>query len=254
MSKLIYDPKHLQEFVNEVLPNLTSDEVYFLSFSARNKYLNKEERELYHLGRTEMFNRMLIRSKDLFLNRLERFQFDETNHLYGFTTKNGKRMPLKALVVYLNINPSSGLEAFQNFSKTVQNKLFELQKKMLHGHSFNEEEMSWFAKLDTKLLNEYQKSRSNKYFVDIDIDSKNSKAWFYITNELDSQDVEHYTIQTRNGWHVMLKTETIKFNYPDLINRAHQFIEEEDEIIINTNAMIPMPGTLAAEFPVRWIK
>lgn len=253
MSKLIYDAKHLQDFVNTVLPDLSMDEVYFLSFSARNKYLSKEEREFYHLGRTEMFNRMLIRSKDLFLNRLERFQFDDTDHLLGFTTKNGKRMPLKALVVYLNINPSSGLEAFQNFSKTVQNKLFELQKKMLHGKEFNQEEMFWFAKLDTKLLNEYQKSRSNKYFVDIDIDTLNNKALNYITTELNSQNVEYFTIQTRNGWHVMLKTETIKFNYPDLMNRAHQFIEENDEIIINTNAMIPMPGTIAAGYPVRWI-
>lgn len=254
MTKLIYDPIHLQSFIDEVLPDLTSDETYFISLSARNKYLSKEEREEYSLGRTEMFWRQLVRSKSLFLPRLSRLSFDETDHLMGYYTKSGKGMPLKALVVYLNINPSSGLEAFQNFSITVQNRLFELQKKMLHGNSFNEEEMSWFAKLDTKLLNEYQKSRSNKYFVDIDLDTKNSKALTYIQSELINNFVIHHIIQTRNGWHVLLKKDTINFNYPDLINRAHQFIEEDDEIIINTNAMVPLPGTMAAGFPVRWIK
>lgn len=51
MSKLIHNREEYNKFIN-ILPDLKDDEVYFLSLSARNKYLTDAERTLFGLGRT----------------------------------------------------------------------------------------------------------------------------------------------------------------------------------------------------------
>jgi hypothetical protein len=62
----IYDEEQIRKFVSTLSP-LKKDEVYFVSMSARNKYLTDEERRTYDLGRTEMFARELIKPS----NRVE---------------------------------------------------------------------------------------------------------------------------------------------------------------------------------------
>ena len=86
-----------------LLTDLKNDEVYFISLSARNKYLTDEEREYYGLGRTEMFARTLIRDKyDM------EYPMRKLKSALGYKrTKNGYEIPEKCLVTYININPSS---------------------------------------------------------------------------------------------------------------------------------------------------
>ena len=64
---MIVDQEQYDAFI-EWLPELQHDETYFLSLSARNKYLTDEEREFYGLGRTEMFSRFVARDKEMIKN------------------------------------------------------------------------------------------------------------------------------------------------------------------------------------------
>lgn len=148
---MIYDKTQLQKFAN-ILPELTKNEVYFVSLSARNKYLSEEERLFYHLGRTEMFGRKLIRNKENYAERIERL----INSLPSYKTKNGKNMPEKAMVCYANINPSDGVKAYLEFNSYINDILIkDLESNGRFEHNN-------FKKLDTIIMNFYQKSRSRK--------------------------------------------------------------------------------------------
>lgn len=96
--KLLLDENELKTFFDIAIPELELFQVYFLSLSARNKYLDAEERELYNLGRTEMFARKIIRERsfDKLVSTLKKFESREGSYL----TKNGSNMPEKVMVVY----------------------------------------------------------------------------------------------------------------------------------------------------------
>ena len=89
---LIKDRKQFDRFL-ELVPDLEKDEVYFISLSAMNKYLTYKEREKYALGRTEMFGRTVVKSKEDFDFAFKKL---ETNLLYK-TTKNGMQIPEKSI-------------------------------------------------------------------------------------------------------------------------------------------------------------
>ena len=88
MTTIEFTPE-AKEFASMLAP-LNMDEVYFISLSARNKYLTQEERDEYSLGRTEMFAREIITKNTDF-----EFAFRKlTGHLYARRTNNGKEIPI----------------------------------------------------------------------------------------------------------------------------------------------------------------
>ena len=69
MHKFIHNEEELRWYHRNVLPRLGLYETYFLSLSARNKQLSKEEREYLQLGRTEMLERksLTTNNEDFFV-------------------------------------------------------------------------------------------------------------------------------------------------------------------------------------------
>jgi len=242
---MIYDKEHLQKFVS-ILPELTKNEVYFISLSARNKYLTEEERLFYHLGRTEMFGRKLVRNKEDYIKKIERL-FDS---LPSYKTKNGKNMPEKAMVCYANINPSDGVKAYLEFNSYINEILIkdlESNGKFQHNN---------FKKLDTIIMNFYQKSRSRKNFIDVDCDTKDKDIVRALVSQFLLNKLKFHIIETKSGYHILIERNSIKYNYMIDINNANQqqiSIHKEGEIVLNKNEMIPIPGTLQAGFKVRFI-
>lgn len=57
-------------------------------------------------------------------------------------------------------------------------------------------------------------------------------------------------LETRGGFHIMVRSDTIKGNY------VHKAIKEaqamtQKEVCFNPNGMVPMPGTMHAGFSVK---
>ena len=103
MLTFIHNEAELKKFFDIVLPPLNDEEVFFVSMSARNKQLTEEERRLYDLGRTEMFERKIIREKEWmpFLRTIRKFEMHEG----GMTGRSGMPLPSKCLIIYFNVNP-----------------------------------------------------------------------------------------------------------------------------------------------------
>jgi len=243
---LIKDKEQFNKFI-DILPDLQNDETFFISLSARNKYLTDEERNHYGLGRTEMFGRTIVKSKENFEFAMKKL---EANLKYK-TTKNGLAIPEKALVVYININPSSMIGAYRLFSQEMDKFFYDTYRASINNNdpTVNHD---GFINMERKLMNAIQKSRSRKVYIDIDMDKVgiNTVNWFAMY--LDNEGIKYHIIKTQGGYHVLIKTDTIPkgFNLGAIVFDANNEVEDEGnggEVVFNSNQMVPCVGTLMAD-------
>lgn len=247
--KLIYSEEELKKFFELVVPPLQRDEVYFLSLSARNKYLTDEERKEVGLSRTEMFSRTIIRQQDFdyFLRKLRRLECDER----GYTTRTNIPIPNKTIVVYFNVNPSSMVKAYNKFITEVNNQIVELISTIGKNH---ETKYDYLARLDLKLMKFVQNTPSKKHYIDIDFDIDKVKEYKYLVqyvNFLKDNKIEYYIIETNGGYHVLIKRDTITCNFHPLVKDLDYLVKKE--IVVNQNAMIPLPGCFCGGFKVKMV-
>lgn len=260
--KIIHDEKELKYFYDNILPPLEPTDTYFVSLSARNKYLSEEERKILELGRTEMFCKSIIRVRDWnrFLRTIRKFECNKG----GYTTKNNSSIPEKAIVCYININPSNTLQAIMKFKQVLAEYEVELASIALKGKKNTTNISERLNKLDNSLMTAYQQSRGMKHYIDIDLDvdkefepyKSHSFKEFMINKGLKT----YHWIDTKSGYHLLIKRDELKFNPQLLIERLTQdylhyqhtqsYNEDTFEIIINKNEMIPVPGTYQGSYPV----
>ena len=239
---LIQDEKQFNNFVDNILPELKDDEVYFISLSARNKYFTNEEREKYALGRTEMFSRQIAKSKE----QLKTYTIKKLEASLSYkTTKNGLQIPEKALVVYININPSSMIKAYQLFQGEMNREVNDIMNALKNNKKPNYDRTLIQERL---LMNCIQKSSGEKHYIDIDCDTKEPKILHFLSKELCGAEIKFSIIETQGGYHFLLKKNTLPkgFNLQGLLNDAISTDTNNSEIMINGNVMIPVPGTLQA--------
>lgn len=248
---LVVDRDEFTKFI-DILPELEKDEVYFCSLSARNKYLSKEEREYYSLGQTEMFVREIAKSKEQLSTYTIRRLEATLSHK---TTRNGLAIPEKSLVCYMNINPSSMIRAYFQFQSEMNRQVQEVTAALMHKKEPN---YTFVLNEHRELLNCIQKSTLRKYFIDIDCDTKKEEICLYLTSTFKEYNIEFHIIETHGGYHFLLRRDTFpeKFNLHMIVEKAANWYdalkESKPEIIINKNAMVPIPGILQAGFLVKF--
>jgi hypothetical protein len=268
--EIIKDEEELKWFFDNIAPPLENDEVYFVSLSARSKLLTEKEKVMLNLGRTEMFSRSIIREKewDRFLRTIKKYEVS----FGAYTTKNGSEIPNRAIVVYFNINPSSTLKAYKEFNKTMNEYMFELSTCSMTGRDTSDI-MHRIKKLDVLLMNCYQKNRGTKHWMDFDFDVPKIKVVLDniedLVSEIEKRGGRAYIIETQGGYHVLVSTDTQfdeSFNPQTIIETygreiAYDITYGEQgniktlgyEVIHNSNAMIPLPGTFHNNMTARVI-
>lgn len=253
--KIVSDESELKWFFDNVLPPLKETEVYFLSLSARNKYLTEEEREFYSLGRTEMFAKTIIRERswDRFIRTIRKLECDER----GYTTKSNIPIPSKTMVCYININPSDTFRALNAFQGLINEYNLEIASLLVRGgdssNFFNR-----LNKIDNNLMTMYQQSTGTKHYIDFDFDLENKSEKYIeeVSDFLIAKGISRYFwVDTHSGYHLLIDKNQIKFNPNDIISFGiesanKKLIGEIGEIVYNKNSMIPMPGTYQGGYPV----
>jgi len=248
--KVVADLEQMKRMV-DLLPDLQPAEVFFLSLSVRKKYLTVDEREGLGLNRAEMFGRKIVREKshikfNQILRRLE-------TNIEGFSAKNGKPYPQKALACYLNINPSNMLVANTEYQANIQKYSYEMTRALLNGKKC-ESIMKKFSKLDVELMNCVQRSRGQKKFIDIDFDVDKVTERFVLERFIEwlkTHGIKYHVVETHSGFHVLMERSTIKCNFHPIVNELHKLVK--DEVVVNGNEMIPFPGTNQGGFVVRFL-
>ena len=246
--KIVHSVDEIKKFY-DLIGELKDEEAYFLSMSARNKYLTEEEREQYELGRTEMFARKLVKqnSFEIFMRVVRTFEVAYG----GYLSRGGKELPPKCLVLYANVNPVSGRKALQEFYNKTTQLLFDL--------STSPQASAKLSGLDTELMNCYQRAKGTKSLIDIDFDVP--EEGFDLVERfvatMRERGVTLEVVKTASGYHVLLRRETLKFNYPAVVSELHEEAVERfghAEVMINKNEMCPLPGTFQAGHKVRFLE
>jgi len=264
VNKIIHSTKELKWFYDNVVQELKSSEVHFLSLSARNKYLTDEERKTYALGRSEMFARSIVRFNgwEKFLSIVRKYETNEG----AYITKNNMNMPSKAMVCYFNINPSDSLKAYRDFNKVMNEYMFELAQCAVNNRS-TDNILYRINKQSTLLMNSYQKATGTRYWMDFDFDVDKGFLPYIekIVAEVKSHNGRSYIIDTKSGFHLLISKDTFfsgDFNpktivddaIEDLFNFYSKVYKDEflttrlaeSEIMHNKNVMAPLPGTFQA--------
>src|SRR5208282_5533044 len=219
MLKFIHDETELHRFFDLILPPLNDKEVYFTSLSARNKQLTEEERTYYSLGRTEMFERKIIREKDWvkFSRTIRKYETDEKAVL----GRTGIPLPLHCLILYVNINPCDCVKAYGLFTNGVNQNI----SNILLG---SKTEVGYFKKLDREWMNAIQKAHGIKHYVDIDIDilpetTQNHREYLLtiVCFALKDKGIKYFVVNTKGGYHILMRKNSIKFNYNEMIADWH---------------------------------
>ena len=259
MINLIYDEEELKRFISLLPDKSSEDEAYFISLSARNKYLTDEERKIYELGRTEMLAQNIVSNKESLMRHYKRFCCMEG----GYTTKNGKSIPDKTLVCYTNLFTSSGIKALQEFNEANNNIIFEMAIAGSNGNDITGS-LKAISKSNKRLIDCYQRNKGTSKWIDVDFDIPKDSDFLNVfrTEMLNKcKELEYFIIETKSGYHFCFNRKTVKFNYTELVYNLNDELSESGcggEIVINKNLMVPTAGTLQGGFPVRiieiWIK
>lgn len=250
MVSLIHDESLVDSFYTQFLAPLVKDQVYFVSLSARNKYLDEEERRRYDLGRTEMFSREVVRDVHDWRRTFRRLEANAA----AYRTRTGLELPQQALVVYANVNPSSMLRAYTSFCAEMNQCVADWTLSIANGKESN---IIPLTRMDRTLLNHVQRSTAEKHQIDLDLDTDN----YSLVDELLSylQDVKYLVVNTKGGYHVLINRESLnlkdsKFKkglYQHLIPNLHSRAKEGGgEVVVNKNGMVPVPGTFQGEHKV----
>jgi hypothetical protein len=249
MYDLVYDIEEMKKFHSFMHP-LKPGEAYFVSMSARDKYLTKEERVEFSLGRPEMFGRKIVKGPtfDEFLRVVRSMEVNEG----GYTTRNGLNIPKKCMIIYVNINASSGYKALKEFNGKINELMFET----LH----NVDTLKHFASLDSMLMNCFQRQAGTKYLIDADFDVPKNERGFELLQmflcHLRGNRTTYKVIETHGGYHVLMVRDTLRFNYVAELNALDVIAKKEfgkAEIVRNVNDMVPLPGCYQGLFPVHFI-
>ena len=250
MFNLVHSVSEIEKFHSFLHP-LQIGEAYFVSMSARDKYLTAEEREHFSLGRSEMFGRKIVKYPS-FADYLRVIRSMEVND-GGYTTRNGLSIPHKCAVIYANINASSGIKALHEFNQRTNDLMLETLS--------NKDAFKHYASLDSILMNCFQRQRGTKHLLDVDFDVKKDPEGHALLGsfigELKKNNVTYKVIETHGGFHVLLVRNTLKFNYYAVIKKLDETAKElygKAEIVKNVNDMVPLPGTMQAGFPVKFLE
>jgi hypothetical protein len=246
----IHSEEDIKKFSSLIWGEDSSEEdIFFISLSARNKYLTEEQRKLLNLGRTEMFERKLIHEPDRLLKTIKRYESTEGSYL----TKNSLPIPEKAIVVYANINPCSTLHAYREIQDKMMEYILELASPN-QNYEKRKETLKRLSKFDAIMLNAFQRSRSRKAWIDIDIDSKNQELLDFMVSEFKKAKLSFEILSTRSGYHILIRTRSIKCNYTEIVTKGQEVLRalegDVGEVVINTNQMVPVPGTFQADHKV----
>jgi len=142
------------------------------------------------------------------------------------------------------------LKAYSMLLDEMNKETYEVTKALMEKRAPN---YDGIIHLERKLMNCIQKSRSRKYFVDVDFDTYN---FDYVAEFLNDYLVEcpYHIIKTHGGYHLLLHPSAITGG--ELFYKKISFLNEKvknegGEVTINKNQMVPVPGTNQAGILVK---
>lgn len=268
--KFINNLQELISFLDILKVDLQPYEMYSIMLVYKKKYLTEGEKTVYSFPTSGNVERLVIRESDPqeFVRKLRRLECSKGSYL----DRKGNPFSQKVLVPYLSINPLDGRLAYANFASEFNDRVTKL---MVHKNQLS---LKKFSELDVRLFSHVSKNRSRRVWKDLDFDvPKEVFLPYLMKGYLDSKGLKYIWLDTKSGYHLLVKTESLTFDPKDICSVGEDYLIEHlvklgvtylrdhvtnqivfaiDEIpfrseaIVNNMEMIPIPGTYQGEYPV----
>ena len=223
--KIITDKNKLLEFI-DWLPELDTNEIFYLCLFARNKYYDK----LAHIRSDKAQIKRFTSDKVRMYSKIKQLEI-EIGSYYQFINKDTievNSIPQQALALYMHPNP-----------RNVENATFESIKDLTtclqtKNKGFNPVQQVYSA---------IQKSIGNKKYVTFDIDGMIDIDLDFLYKIVPKEAIK--IIKTRGGFHLLVesKHESLKDN-----NKWYQHIVNLYSPDQKGDMMSPIPGTIQGNF------
>lgn len=216
--KIIADEDRLKEFI-EWLPELATNETYYLSLVARNKYSS-----------TQKFKNGIVKLKRFTSNK--KYLFNKIRQLecpYGAYENEGEPIQQESLALYIHPNPRS-------LKIAAKNGAIELIKMLSDGDNTQNPHQL--------MMNAIQVSKQRTTFISYDFDLVTLD---YLKEKLNgSVNMDAITfVQTRGGYHILLNPRKIDKYYIQTFHNTICKIEGRD---VKGDAMLPVVGAYQGGF------
>lgn len=215
---IIKNEQKLKDFI-DWLPDLDSNEKYYLSLFSRKKYSS----DIKTNDKTQL--KRFVSDKNKMFDKIKQLECE----VGSYKLKNIDA-PQDSLVLYINPNPRDMLKAtFQMAKKTIDLIQGQAQKINIHAEA----------------LSCIQRSKSKSHFCDFDIDDTN----------VDISKIEgilpkgtYKILRTRGGYHLLVNTRLA----PKSI-KWHKIIRETFNVDQVGDQLIPIVGCVQGGFEPEWV-
>ncbi|KAA2220340.1 tunnelling fold family protein [Chryseobacterium sediminis] len=222
--KIIYNEEKLKEFINW-LPDLQSNEQYYVQLLARKKY-NPETGLKSDKSQLKRFTS----SKERLFHKISQLELP-----IGRYESGGENISQDNLALYITPNPRDLHKASLLMMREISDKLIQ-NDNAINPHAL--------------ALNIIQTTTSRKIFFDLDIDFKIGNHQVAI-NQF-KKDIENCInpdsltfIKTNGGLHCLIKLGDIKKEYQkNWHQKVSQLTCDEYEVTMNADNVLPVPGAI----------
>lgn len=291
MYQMISSVEELQWFFDHAIFKPLPYESYSMVFVSRHKKLNKEEQETIGLTRkeSEFLAVQCVRAPRIdhvqdkeekpflfenFLRHVKRFNVDK----YAYTTALGEPLPEKTLAVLIYINPADDIKVADKVVETINNNKSAIVKAALADKKYWSDVLPIyqnFSNLESNIKHYKAQCKGSVYWMDYDIDVptwfKSNSSYYSLMKEIFEKKFgkgNYIIVDTSGGYHVLVRTFTIKFN-PHNISKEIETIYNQGladgnepyadekgnckfEAMVNDSQIpgLPLPGTYQYGRPV----
>jgi len=208
--QIIKDEQKFREFINW-LPELKSDETYYLSLLARNKYNKNLPKDKIQLKR-------VTSNKEMMFDKVKQMECELGSYQY-----KGHTIPENTICLYITPNPRSQTKAAKKLVKT----LLDLVLNDYNGYN-----------IQAEALSALQVSSSRTVYMDFDFDHISIDEIKPMLNGIINKEAITF-VKTYGGFHLLVEVQKISKEY---FKTYYNAISKLPNCDVRGDNLLPVPG------------